>query len=128
MGPRAERAVGGGCGCRAVGGHWALAVMQRPLQVASCLILALLPWLQPGSWHLLPRGLMLHLAYYQDMWRLVQDLLSPEVCYFPNPAAIYANNEISLLDVKLYGLDYNYTGPVHSHSAPQDITVPPVTS
>lgn len=37
------------------------------------------------------------------------DLLPPEVCSLLNPAAIYANNEISLHDVEVYGFDYDYT-------------------
>ncbi|KAL0599972.1 5'-nucleotidase domain-containing protein 2 [Plecturocebus cupreus] len=37
------------------------------------------------------------------------DLLPPEVCSLLNPAAIYANNEISLRDVEVYGFDYDYT-------------------
>lgn len=37
------------------------------------------------------------------------DLLPPEVCSLLNPAAIYANNEISLSDVEVYGFDYDYT-------------------
>lgn len=37
------------------------------------------------------------------------DLLPPEVCSLLNPAAIYANNEISLQDVEVYGFDYDYT-------------------
>ncbi|KAB0407247.1 hypothetical protein E2I00_005866, partial [Balaenoptera physalus] len=36
-------------------------------------------------------------------------LLPPEVCSLLNPAAIYANNEISLRDVEVYGFDYDYT-------------------
>ncbi|KAM9074424.1 5'-nucleotidase domain-containing protein 2 isoform 1-T1 [Megaptera novaeangliae] len=48
-------------------------------------------------------------ARYQDMRRLVHDLLPPEVCSLLNPAAIYANNEISLRDVEVYGFDYDYT-------------------
>uniref|UniRef100_A0A8D1YDB7 5'-nucleotidase domain containing 2 n=1 Tax=Sus scrofa TaxID=9823 RepID=A0A8D1YDB7_PIG len=48
-------------------------------------------------------------ARYQDMRRLVHDLLPPEVCSLLNPAAIYANNEISLQDVEVYGFDYDYT-------------------
>eukprot|EP00069_Balaena_mysticetus_P018600 bmy_11565T0 len=43
------------------------------------------------------------------MRRLVHDLLPPEVCSLLNPAAIYANNEISLRDVEVYGFDYDYT-------------------
>lgn len=40
---------------------------------------------------------------------LLLDLLPPEVCSLLNPAAIYANNEISLHDVEVYGFDYDYT-------------------
>ena len=40
---------------------------------------------------------------------LPPDLLPPEVCSLLNPAAIYANNEISLRDVEVYGFDYDYT-------------------
>ncbi|XP_003894359.1 5'-nucleotidase domain-containing protein 2 isoform X2 [Papio anubis] len=41
--------------------------------------------------------------------RGLTDLLPPEVCSLLNPAAIYANNEISLRDVEVYGFDYDYT-------------------
>lgn len=44
---------------------------------------------------------------YLDLLPL--DLLPPEVCSLLNPAAIYANNEISLRDVEVYGFDYDYT-------------------
>ncbi|XP_061473968.1 5'-nucleotidase domain-containing protein 2 isoform X2 [Rhineura floridana] len=48
-------------------------------------------------------------ARYHEMKRLVYDLLPPGVCNLLNPAAIYANNEISLEDVEIYGFDYDYT-------------------
>ncbi|XP_073086806.1 5'-nucleotidase domain-containing protein 2 isoform X3 [Manis javanica] len=48
-------------------------------------------------------------ARYQDLRRLVHDLLPPEICSLLNPAAIYSNNEISLRDVEVYGFDYDYT-------------------
>ncbi|MGH0187081.1 UNVERIFIED_CONTAM: hypothetical protein FKN15_023747 [Acipenser sinensis] len=37
------------------------------------------------------------------------DLLPPGVCNLLNPASIYANNEISLQDIEIYGFDYDYT-------------------
>ncbi|XP_073208547.1 5'-nucleotidase domain-containing protein 2 isoform X2 [Lepidochelys kempii] len=48
-------------------------------------------------------------ARYHEMKKLVYDLLPPGVCNLLNPAAIYANNEISLRDVEIYGFDYDYT-------------------
>uniref|UniRef100_A0A8C6RE50 5'-nucleotidase domain containing 2 n=1 Tax=Nannospalax galili TaxID=1026970 RepID=A0A8C6RE50_NANGA len=47
-------------------------------------------------------------AHYQDVWRLVRDFLPPEVCSLLNPAAIYANNEINLRAVEVYGFDCDY--------------------
>ncbi|KAL4837971.1 hypothetical protein H8958_016660 [Nasalis larvatus] len=63
------------------------------------------------------------------MRRLVHDLLPPEVCSLLNPAAIYANNEISLRDVEVYGFDYytlaQYADALHHEifSAARDILI-----
>uniref|UniRef100_A0A2K6QQ70 5'-nucleotidase domain containing 2 n=1 Tax=Rhinopithecus roxellana TaxID=61622 RepID=A0A2K6QQ70_RHIRO len=68
-------------------------------------------------------------ARYQDMRRLVHDLLPPEVCSLLNPAAIYANNKISLRDVEVYGFDYytlaQYADALHHEifSAARDILI-----
>ncbi|KAL1782193.1 hypothetical protein HispidOSU_020201 [Sigmodon hispidus] len=71
----------------------------------------------PPPQHLMPsicrtmlRNVSLHLwASYQNMWKLVYDLLPRGVSSLLNLAAIYSNNEISLSDTEAYGFVYNYT-------------------
>ncbi|KAL4646244.1 5'-nucleotidase domain-containing protein 2-like [Arapaima gigas] len=46
---------------------------------------------------------------YNEMKRLVHDLIPPGVCSLLNPSTIYANNEVSLAEVDIYGFDYDYT-------------------
>ncbi|XP_075039188.1 5'-nucleotidase domain-containing protein 2 isoform X2 [Mixophyes fleayi] len=46
---------------------------------------------------------------YEEMKKLVHDLLPPGVCNLLNPATICSNNEISLADIEIYGFDYDYT-------------------
>ncbi|KAJ6654556.1 hypothetical protein lerEdw1_006863 [Lerista edwardsae] len=42
------------------------------------------------------------------------DLLPPGVCNLLNPSTIYANNEISLSTIGVYGFDYDYTLALYS--------------
>ncbi|KAG8129921.1 hypothetical protein E2320_016576 [Naja naja] len=42
------------------------------------------------------------------------DLLPPGVCNLLNPSTIYANNEISLNTIGVYGFDYDYTLALYS--------------
>ncbi|XP_007506407.1 5'-nucleotidase domain-containing protein 2-like isoform X2 [Monodelphis domestica] len=53
---------------------------------------------------------------YNEMKRLVQDLLPPGVCNLLNPSTIYANNEVCLADIEIYGFDYDYTLALYSNS------------
>ncbi|XP_077180426.1 5'-nucleotidase domain-containing protein 2-like [Paroedura picta] len=53
-------------------------------------------------------------ARYGEVKRLVQDLLPPGVCNLLNPSTIYANNEISLSTIGVYGFDYDYTLALYS--------------
>ncbi|XP_013866412.1 5'-nucleotidase domain-containing protein 2 [Austrofundulus limnaeus] len=46
---------------------------------------------------------------YNDMKRLVYDLIPPGACKSLNSAVIYANNEVNLSEVDIYGFDYDYT-------------------
>lgn len=63
-----------------------------------------------GTWKVLSNHLLLRWSFSSShMHLLPPDLLPPEVCSLLNPAAIYANNEISLRDVEVYGFDYDYT-------------------
>ncbi|XP_036389009.1 5'-nucleotidase domain-containing protein 2 isoform X2 [Megalops cyprinoides] len=53
-------------------------------------------------------------ARYNEMKRLVHDLIPPGVCNLLNPSTIYANNEVSLAEVDIYGFDYDYTLALYS--------------
>ncbi|XP_022043136.2 5'-nucleotidase domain-containing protein 2 [Acanthochromis polyacanthus] len=53
-------------------------------------------------------------ARYNDMKRLVHDLIPPGACKSLNSAAIYANNEVNLAEVDIYGFDYDYTLALYS--------------
>uniref|UniRef100_A0A1A8SJD9 5'-nucleotidase domain containing 2 n=1 Tax=Nothobranchius rachovii TaxID=451742 RepID=A0A1A8SJD9_9TELE len=46
---------------------------------------------------------------YNDMKRLVYDLIPPGACKSLNSSVIYANNEVNLSEVDIYGFDYDYT-------------------
>ncbi|MGH0130076.1 UNVERIFIED_CONTAM: hypothetical protein FKN15_040914 [Acipenser sinensis] len=55
-------------------------------------------------------------ARYNEMKRLVHDLLPPGVCNLLNPSTIYANNEVNLHEVDIYGFDYDYTLALYSNA------------
>ncbi|XP_063063962.1 5'-nucleotidase domain-containing protein 2-like [Engraulis encrasicolus] len=55
-------------------------------------------------------------ARYSEMKRLVHDLIPPGVCSLLNPSHVYANNEVSLEEVDIYGFDYDYTLALYSSS------------
>ncbi|XP_072102908.1 5'-nucleotidase domain-containing protein 2-like [Mobula birostris] len=64
-----------------------------------------------------PAGSKSHLwARYSDMKRLVRDLVPPGVCNLLNSSTIYANNEVCLGDIEVYGFDYDYTLALYSSS------------
>ncbi|XP_067095625.1 5'-nucleotidase domain-containing protein 2 [Osmerus mordax] len=52
---------------------------------------------------------------YTEMKRLVQDVIPPGVCSILNPSTIYANNEVDLELVDIYGFDYDYTLALYSN-------------
>lgn len=47
---------------------------------------------------------------------LSTDLIPPGVCNLLNPATIYANNEVHLNEVDIYGFDYDYTLALYSNA------------
>ncbi|KAG8554377.1 hypothetical protein GDO81_003776 [Engystomops pustulosus] len=51
---------------------------------------------------------------YGEMKKLVQDLLPPGVCNLLNSSTVYANNEVALGDIEVYGFDYDYTLALYS--------------
>lgn len=55
-------------------------------------------------------------ARYNEMKRLVQDLLPPGVCNLLNQSNVYANNEVCLSDIEVYGFDYDYTLALYSNA------------
>jgi hypothetical protein len=44
------------------------------------------------------------------------ELIPPGACSILNPSAIYANNEVSLEEVDIYGFDYDYTLALYSNN------------
>ncbi|XP_019720748.1 5'-nucleotidase domain-containing protein 2 [Hippocampus comes] len=55
-------------------------------------------------------------ARYADLRRLVHELIPPGACKSLNSSAIYANNEVSLAEVDIYGFDYDYTLALYSNA------------
>lgn len=42
------------------------------------------------------------------------ELIPPGACHLLNPASIYANNEVNMSEVDIYGFDYDYTLALYS--------------
>ncbi|XP_074499669.1 5'-nucleotidase domain-containing protein 2 [Sebastes fasciatus] len=55
-------------------------------------------------------------ARYNDTKRLVHDLIPPGACNLLNSSTIYANNEVGLAAVDIYGFDYDYTLALYSNT------------
>ncbi|XP_056279635.1 5'-nucleotidase domain-containing protein 2 isoform X2 [Pseudoliparis swirei] len=55
-------------------------------------------------------------ARYNDTKRLVHDLIPPGACNLLNSTTIYANNEVDLSEVDIYGFDYDYTLAMYSNA------------
>ncbi|TNM86789.1 hypothetical protein fugu_007019 [Takifugu bimaculatus] len=55
-------------------------------------------------------------ARYNDTKRLVHELIPPGACNLLNPSTIYANNEVCLSEVDIYGFDYDYTLALYSNA------------
>uniref|UniRef100_A0A8C7XM08 5'-nucleotidase domain containing 2 n=1 Tax=Oryzias sinensis TaxID=183150 RepID=A0A8C7XM08_9TELE len=53
---------------------------------------------------------------YNDLKRLVYDLIPPGACKSLNSSVIYANNEVDLAEVDIYGFDYDYTLAQYSNA------------
>lgn len=47
---------------------------------------------------------------------LLPDLIPPGACNLLNSSSIYANNEVSLAEVDIYGFDYDYTLALYSNA------------
>ncbi|XP_076023015.1 5'-nucleotidase domain-containing protein 2 [Genypterus blacodes] len=54
-------------------------------------------------------------ARYNDTRRMVHDLIPPGACNLLNSSTIYANNEVNLAGVDIYGFDYDYTLALYSN-------------
>ncbi|XP_072928802.1 5'-nucleotidase domain-containing protein 2-like isoform X3 [Hemitrygon akajei] len=55
-------------------------------------------------------------ARYNEMKKLVHELIPPGICSILNPANIYSNNEVKLGNIEIYGFDYDYTLAQYSNS------------
>ncbi|KAA8590755.1 hypothetical protein FQN60_001698 [Etheostoma spectabile] len=55
-------------------------------------------------------------ARYNDTKRLVHDVIPPGACNLLNSNTIYANNEVDLDEVDIYGFDYDYTLALYSNA------------
>lgn len=47
---------------------------------------------------------------------LLPDLIPPGTCNLLNSSTIFANNEVNLAEVDIYGFDYDYTLALYSNA------------
>lgn len=47
---------------------------------------------------------------------LLSDIIPPGACKLLNSSTIYANNEVDLAEVDIYGFDYDYTLAMYSNA------------
>ncbi|XP_054628426.1 5'-nucleotidase domain-containing protein 2 [Dunckerocampus dactyliophorus] len=55
-------------------------------------------------------------ARYNELKRMVHELIPPGACKSLNSSTIYSNNEVSLAEVDIYGFDYDYTLALYSNA------------
>lgn len=50
------------------------------------------------------------------MFPALSDLIPPGACNLLNSSTIYANNEVDMSEVDIYGFDYDYTLALYSNA------------
>ncbi len=56
------------------------------------------------------------MSFFYYYYCLLSELIPPGACNLLNSSTIYANNEVSLAEVDIYGFDYDYTLALYSNA------------